>query len=410
MELSIWDEKEDYISLSDNSETTIWEDLERDISKTRIQEQHSPPAIAPTPANRNNADILRNKNKNSSNTLQNNDFSMKNMWGSMENKHFGNSYSPGSAIWDETGIETKKIYTQMKKSNKVSNDKKNEYFVEEQDSPVLGARNSRAVPNISDSYSPISRMRASHVASSAGDVYSTVTMGTRSPGVINSNARTIRCHSGAHDPSACTGRIAAGPDHTIGFHQGRAGGYCRARDDASSLRSAYKAMNKLKKIEIQHQTGRKQGSNRTQSTNVLQTVSIPRHSSTGNTPFPNIKKSSRCINFSNKIFPPFLEYGQKEKWITPNSLKNSSRRISINSLTMPSRRVALNSNGSRSYSTPASPDLFRYSSKVLIEQIGNVLDGETGKCRNNSSNSLFTADLSVVSSPSRSRLLGSFIR
>lgn len=230
MDQSIWDDEEDYIDFGDNEETCIWEDLR-------------PKTKSPSSTNRNHSKSI--------------------------NKGDGNQLSFAfEELRQSDQRDSKKSYYKINKTNRLSVDRLNkELFREDMNSsqllkrtfchnsnasgrysPIhLSRRSSRANSNASNGLSPQIHLRTSRSNSNVSNGFSPRV--GRNPKTRAFSPRVSRCNSGARSPSTSAGRIANGPDGTIGFHKGRAGECLRERKDQKSLSRAFAAISFLEEIE-----------------------------------------------------------------------------------------------------------------------------------------------------------------
>lgn len=221
MDQSIWDEEKEFVVFDDNSgETTIWEDLERTSSPS---------------------DIVNQDNDNPV------DMQIK----------FPAERELYTTIWEDLqkcDVRETKESIKINKANKLSIDwKKRDSLKEEKNFPQVLISPPRCNSNASAYYSPQILLRTSCTNPNAS---------------LNDNAysplarRVSRCNSGAKSPfspvirrisrcnsGASAGRIAHGPDGSIGFHKGRAGEYLREPEEGTSLSRAFAAISFLEEIE-----------------------------------------------------------------------------------------------------------------------------------------------------------------
>lgn len=378
MDQSIWDEEKEFVVFDDNSgETTIWEDLERTSSPS---------------------DIINQDNDNS--------VDMQIMFPAERELY--------TTIWEDLQKcdtrETKKSI-KINKPNKLSMDWKRDSLKEEKNSPQILISPPRCNSNANAHYSPQSLLRTSRT-------YSNVS--------LNDNAysplarRVSRCNSGAKSPfspvirrisrcssGASAGRVAHGPDGSIGFHKGRAGEYLREPEEGTSLSRAFAAISFLEEIEgnnvnnVNSSLERTSGSNwnlrgsrfqeqqntaekinqngtvpyfesdlRLNSSHFSQTGGTPRMRNLAVTPQNGVNTSSRkssatarhAFNFSRFSFSPQLSNGDK-KLKESSSFTLTPGRLSMKtpvtqgtqSLTMTCRRLPIKIQEARSTSLSTTP-------------------------------------------------------
>merc|ERR1712130_35836 len=167
-----------------------------------------------------------------------------------------------TTIWEDLqSCENQEKKISLPKINKtgkfVSDWKQRESFKEEKTSPALLIRTSLSNvhhnSNVSVASSPQILLRSSRSNStgSHANVFSSRIIKTpqtfsTKPSFSPVVRRTSRCNSGA----SCQGRIALGPDGTIGFRKGRSGKYLRVRSKSNyNLNRAFAGMSFFKRIE-----------------------------------------------------------------------------------------------------------------------------------------------------------------
>lgn len=377
MDQSIWDEEKEFVVFDDNSgETTIWEDLERTSSPS---------------------DILNQDNENP--------VDMQIM--------FPAERELDTTIWEDlqkSNVRENKKSIKINKTNKLSVDwKKRDSLKEEKNSPQVLISPPRCNSNAGAHYSSQILLRTSRTNSNAS---------------LNDNAysplarRVSRCNSGAKSPfspvirrisrcnsGASAGRIAHGPDGSIGFHKGRAGEYLREPEEGTSLSRAFAAISFLEEIEgnnvnttwerrasgsnwnvrgsrFQEQQNTAENINqnenvpyfgsdsRLNSSQFSQTGGTPRVRNLAVTPQNGVNTSSRkssaaashAFNFSRFSFSPQLSNGDKKlkesssfTW-TPGQLSMKTPVAQgTQSLTMTCRRLPIKIQEARSTSLSTTP-------------------------------------------------------